>query len=362
MTSTVKSSSFLPLVGSPSVDAATDPQMAGAAQEEGFRAPLDDVQDRLDEAVPVVDDHATYEGATDEDRSYKLHRRFDRLGRLFGDDAFSRLMNLRVVVFGTGGVGSYAAEALARSAVGHIMLVDFDDVCVTNTNRQLQALKGNIGKPKAQLLRDRLRLINPQAQVEAQRIFYNAERSDELLTSPWRDGRYDYVLDCIDNVTAKLHLIATCKERGIRVVSSMGAAGKLDPTQIHIDDLADTQNCALARQVRKRLREKYDFPRDGQMGVTAVYSKENRQWPRALSYDKGLGFKCVCPNRSPEHGCDNRNLIDGTAVYVTGSFGFACASAVVNDATADLMAQAPKGLSKAEADSKKAAQTNANVS
>ncbi len=346
--------SFLPLVGSAVLPAgqanAGQDQDAEAALEEGFRAPLGDVESRLLEEMPKVDDDNTYRGTNEADQYYKLHRRFDRLGRLFGDDAFSRLMNLRVVVFGVGGVGSYAAEALARSAVGHIMLVDFDDVCVTNTNRQLQSLKGNIGQPKAQVLRDRLRLINPEAQVESQRIFYNAERSKELLTSPWRDGGYDYVIDCIDNVTAKLHLIATCRERGQRVITSMGAAGKMDPTQIRVSDLHNTQHCMLARRVRKHLRQQYDFPRDGEMGVTAVYSTEARQWPRALSYDKGEGFRCVCPNRSPEHGCDNRNLIDGTAVYVTGSFGFACASAVVNDATAEFREQTPRGMSRNEQD------------
>jgi ribosome-associated translation inhibitor RaiA len=141
-----------------------------------------------------------------EETPYRLHRRFDRLGRLYGDGAVTRLMNARVVIFGLGGVGGFAAEALARSAVGHLMLVDFDDVCVTNSNRQIQALKGTIGQSKAILLRDRLRLINPQATVEATQAFYNAERSEQLLTAPWGDGRYTFVVDCIDNLTAKGHL------------------------------------------------------------------------------------------------------------------------------------------------------------
>jgi tRNA A37 threonylcarbamoyladenosine dehydratase len=109
-----------------------------------------------------------------EENRYRLHRRFDRLGRLYGDSSVERLMNTRVIVFGVGGVGSFAAEALVRSAIGFITLVDFDDVCVTNANRQLQALKGNIGKPKVWVLRDRLQLINPQANVIAKRAFYNA--------------------------------------------------------------------------------------------------------------------------------------------------------------------------------------------
>src|SRR4051812_38342632 len=129
-------------------------------------------------ALPILDGGA-------EETSYRLHRRFDRLGRLYGDGAVERLMRARVLVVGLGGVGSFAAEALARSAVGHLMLVDFDDVCVTNTNRQLQALKGNIGHSKAVLLQERLRLVNPQARIEAQQLFYNPERSAALLASPW---------------------------------------------------------------------------------------------------------------------------------------------------------------------------------
>ena len=114
-----------------------------------------------------------------------------------------------MIVFGVGGVGSFAAEALMRSAIGHITIVDFDDVCVTNANRQIQALKGNIGKPKVWVLRDRLQLINPQANVVAKRAFYNAQRSDELLT-PGGATTYDFVIDCIDNMTAKAHLLNAC--------------------------------------------------------------------------------------------------------------------------------------------------------
>lgn len=268
---------------------------------------------------------------------YKLHRRFDRVGRLYGDDAIKSLLDARVVVFGVGGVGGFAAEALARSAIGHLSLVDFDDVCVTNTNRQLQALQGNIGKPKAMILEERLRKVNPQAKIDGIRAFYKAEQQDELLTPPW-PGRpkFDFVVDCIDNLTAKANLIATCKERGIPLVSSMGAAGKMDPTRIRIADLADTEVCRMAKDVRKILRTKYGFPQKGPMGVKAIFSDEPRAWPKELSYDEGKGFRCVCPNRSPEHGCDSRALIDGTAVFVTGAFGLAAASVVVNTLAAEL--------------------------
>jgi tRNA A37 threonylcarbamoyladenosine dehydratase len=207
---------------------------------------------------------------------YKLHRRFDRLGRLYGDDSVRTLHDARVVVFGLGGVGSFAAEALARSAIGHLMLVDFDDVCITNTNRQLQAMKGEVGKPKAHVLKERLARINPQADVQSIREFYKHTRSDELLAPPWGEGEYDFVVDCIDNITAKTHLIATCAKRGIPVVSSMGAAGKMDPTRVRTADIADTEVCRLAKDVRSILRKKHDFPAAGPFGVTAVFSDEPR--------------------------------------------------------------------------------------
>lgn len=309
---------------------------------------------------PVIVGGATTNVSQDQGETrYKLHRRFDRLGRLYGDGAVERLMNARVVVFGVGGVGSFAAEALARSAVGHLMLVDFDDICVTNSNRQLQALRGNIGKSKAVVLRDRLRLVNPQATIEAEQSFYNADRSERLLTSPWpraassasqsspdNDLNFDFVVDCIDNMTAKAHLLATCRQRGIPVISSMGAAGKLDPTRIAVTDLGLTKVCPMAKAMRDILREKHGFPAKGPMGITAVYSEEPRSWPKALTYDGGEGFRCVCPHKSDEHGCDNRNLIDGTAVFVTGAFGLMCASRVVNTLVGDLSRQAPAAPAK----------------
>lgn len=277
---------------------------------------------------------------------YKLHRRFDRLGRLLGDGAVHKLMQSRVVVFGVGGVGSFAAEALARSAIGHLLVVDFDDVCITNSNRQLQALAGNVGKPKTWILRDRLRLVNPQAEVEAKRAFYNAARADELLTAPevWGGGSWDFVIDAIDNLTAKAHLLAECRRRGILVVSCMGAAGKLDPTQIRIADLSEVTHCHLARELRSILRKKHGLPTEGPMGIQAVFSLEPRHWPRELTYDNGEGFSCVCPAgdedvkdiRDNLHGCDEKTLIDGTVAYVTGAFGLACSSVVVNTLTASI--------------------------
>lgn len=263
--------------------------------------------------------------------AYKLHRRFDRMARLTGDDGMAGLMDAFVIVFGLGGVGSFTAESLVRSGVGHLRIVDFDDVCVTNTNRQLHAMKGHIGKPKATLMAERLQRINPKARIEAVKQFYQAECSDALL-APDPDGRQpDFVVDAIDQFTAKCHLIATCHARGIPLVSSMGAAGRWDPTRIQTADLNKTKGCKMALNVRKILREKHDFPRGkGPWGIPAVFSEEPVQPPRELAYEAGTGFRCVCPQG--QNGlltCDRRARIDGSASFVTGTFGLVCASVVV---------------------------------
>lgn len=263
------------------------------------------------------------------DEDYKLHRRFDRIGRLVGDEGMSRLFGARVAVIGLGGVGSYAAEALVRSGIGCIDLVDFDLVCITNSNRQLQAMKGTIGKSKAEVLAERLAMVNPKAQVNAVQFFYNDRTSEKLLHPP--DQKLDFVVDAIDNVTAKCHLLATCRELGIPVVTSTGASGRFDPTAIRVTDLAKTTLDPLARDVRKILRSQYGFP-DGKkkFHIPAVYSTEAPAAPRELTYDNGEGFRCVCPGGSNGmHSCEKRSVIYGTAGFVTGTFGMVCASVVV---------------------------------
>ena len=155
----------------------------------------------------------------------RTHRRFDRAARLLGDEGLARLASSTATVIGLGGVGSFAAEALCRSGVGRLILVDFDRVCVTNTNRQLHAMKGTLGKHKVDVMAERLRAINPDAVVETRREFYSDKSADRLLTP-----EPDVVVDAIDNVSAKLHLIATCIRQRLRLVSSMGAAARLDPS------------------------------------------------------------------------------------------------------------------------------------
>ena len=169
-----------------------------------------------------------------------------------------------MAVFGLGGVGSFAVEALVRGGIGRLTLIDFDQVDITNCNRQLHAHEGTIGQPKALVMAERCRSINPRVQVEPLQAFYSQENSEELL-----QRGYDYVLDCIDHVTAKIHLIETCVAKQLPIISSMGAANKIDPTRILVADLADTNKCRLARIMRRELRR-----RGIHKGVKTVYSTE----------------------------------------------------------------------------------------
>ena len=236
-----------------------------------------------------------------------------------------RLQAARVLVFGLGGVGSFAVEGLVRSGVGHLTLVDFDVVCVTNTNRQLHATTSGVGKPKAELLAQRCRQINPDVSVEPVVEFYREEASERLLA-----GRWDYVVDAIDNIKAKLHLLNACVARGFPVVSSMGAAGRLDPARIRVEDLCETHMDPFAKDVRKLLKRKYAIDTNQPTGITAVYSIEPRRDPVPLAYDSAEGFECVCPHGENEfHSCEHRNQIDGSVAFVTSVFGMQMAGVVV---------------------------------
>ncbi len=262
----------------------------------------------------------------DKAKAFRLSRRFDRTGRLLGDAAMERLAQSRVVVFGLGGVGSYAVEGLVRSGVGSLTLVDFDDVCVTNTNRQLHATASTVGKPKAELLAQRCKQINPDARVEPIKEFYREDLAEQLLTTD-----YDYVVDAIDNVKAKLHLLHRCVTLGVPVVSSMGAAGRVDPTSIRVEDLCQTHMDPFAKDIRKLLRRKFGVDTDRPTGITAVYSIEPRRDPVALRYDEATdGFLCVCPQGDNDfHSCSHRNQIDGSVAFVTSVFGMNAAGVVV---------------------------------
>lgn len=263
----------------------------------------------------------------------RTHRRFDRAARLFTEPGLHRLMRSHVMVVGVGGVGSFAAEALARSGIGRLSLVDFDKVCVTNSNRQLHAMKGTVGRHKVDVMAERLRLVHPTSEIVAVKQFYNAESSESLLSpAP------DLVIDAIDNLTAKAHLIATCVRLGIRVVSCMGAAARLDPTQICVDDVSNTIKDPFARALRKILQREYrlDARKGNPLGVPAVFSMEEPIPPSAPSYDAETGFVCVCPGgKNGLNDCDRRARIDGSAAFVTGAFGLTLASVAVRTLLGD---------------------------
>ena len=276
-------------------------------------------------AVPLVALHRGANGSAQAESRYETHRRFDRMARLVGEPAIERLFRSHVMVIGLGGVGSFAAESLVRSGVGRVTLVDFDKVCVTNANRQLQALKGNIGRSKVEALAERLRLVNPQARIDPIIEFYSQATSDHLLSL-----EPTYVVDAIDNLTAKCHLLATCRERALPVVTSLGAAGRIDPGLIAVADLARTKFDPMGRVIRKILRQNYEFPKSGPFGIAAVYSTEPVREPEPVTYDGGQGFRCVCPGGSNDfHSCDKRRVIYGTTSFVTGAFGLFCASQAV---------------------------------
>jgi tRNA A37 threonylcarbamoyladenosine dehydratase len=236
--------------------------------------------------------------------------RFGGLARLYGAGGLQRLLQASVCVVGLGGVGSWAAESLARSAVGHITLVDLDDVCVSNVNRQLQALNGAIGRPKVEVMAERMHAIHPACQVRAIAAFFTETTAEEIL-----ETRFDFVLDAIDQAANKSLLIARCRQKEIPIVCVGGAGGRRNPAAIKVADLAQTSHDALLRQVRQKLREDHGFARDPKtpFGVPCVFSTEAAA--------------------APVEGCAGRVTCDngyGTASFVTGTFGLVAASCVVS--------------------------------
>ena len=249
-----------------------------------------------------------------------LHR-FSRTELLIGSSGLSTLANKHVMICGIGGVGSYAAEALGRAGVGMITLVDFDDICLTNVNRQIHALSSTVGQCKVEAMAARLRDINPAAEIRPVKEFFSAENAGRLLTP-----RPDYVLDAIDHFTAKASLITTCRQQGIPVISSMGAANKLDPTKIEVSDISATKNCRMARSMRKILKNSGITS-----GVQVVYSTElHRELDPASA--SACGTDCICPNQSEQtFRCEHRRVILGSISYIPSIFGLTMAGVVINE-------------------------------
>ena len=248
--------------------------------------------------------------------------RFSGFERLIGPDALARLAKARVLVVGLGGVGSWVVEALARSGVGALTLMDGDDVCVSNTNRQLHAVLDAVGKPKAAVMAARVKAINPACEVRVRAEFFH--RNDEA--KPF-DEPFDFVVDCVDGVMAKATLIGNCLARKIPVVCCGAAAGKLDPAQVQVADIARVHHDRLLMFVRKKLRKHYGLPGRGNkpMGLPCVFSPEPVIAAQgceagATEPDSPLGDAADGP------ACEGRL---GSAVFVTAVFGFHAASIVV---------------------------------
>jgi len=241
--------------------------------------------------------------------------RFGGIQRLYGRTGLKRLRAAHVVVIGVGGVGSWAVEALARSGIGRLTLIDADEVCVSNVNRQLPALDGEIGIAKVESLARRMRAINPEIAIEVKQDFFTPETADKMLSE-----KFDFVVDAIDTLANKALLISECRKRGMRVIASGGAGGRKDGTLVRVADLAQASHDPLLQKVRKKLRAEFGFPSDARLpfGIPAVYSPELPTAPE--SCEAGLRMDC--------------NSGYGAVTFVTGTFGFAAAGWVVNSIAA----------------------------
>ncbi len=250
-----------------------------------------------------------------------INERFRGLDRLYGVGSGLRLAQKHVCVIGVGGVGSWVVEAMARSAVGHLTLIDADDVCVSNTNRQLHALEGQYGRVKVEVMAERAKAINPDITVETFAEFLTPSNLERLL-----DRGYDLVVDCCDAFRVKVEMIAWCRRRKLPLIVSGSAGGRIDPTLVRVRDLSRTEHDAMLALIRKKLREEFRFPRGPKryFGVQAIYSLENVRYPQSDGSVCGLrpdasegGLKLDCGGGL------------GAATHVTATFAFVAVAAAI---------------------------------
>ena len=243
---------------------------------------------------------------------------FSRTELLFGKEAMDKLAGSKVAVFGIGGVGGYVCEALVRSGVGAFDLIDDDKVCLTNLNRQIIATRSTVGKYKTDVMRDRMLDINPNVEVEVHKCFFLPENADDF---PW--DSYDYVVDAVDTVTAKIALVMKCKEKNIPIISSMGAGNKLDGSQFKVADIYKTKVCPLAKVMRRELKKR------GIKKLKVVYSEEI---PTRPIEDMAISCRnnCICPPGA-EHKCTERRDIPGSVAFVPSVAGLIIAGEVAKD-------------------------------
>ncbi len=232
-----------------------------------------------------------------------MDSRFSRTERIFGAHGMEKLRNSCVAVFGVGGVGSYIAEGLARSGVGHIHLIDSDEVDITNLNRQLEALSDTVGQPKAEAMKQRILQINPECEVTVHDCFFLPENSADFDFT-----KYDYVADAVDTVTAKIELVVKAQREGTPIISSMGTGNKLAPALLEVEDIYKTSVCPLARVMRQELKKR------GVKHLKVVYSKEEP-------------IKVLASDEEDQH----RRSIPASAVFVPGTAGLIIASEIVKE-------------------------------
>lgn len=243
---------------------------------------------------------------------------FSRTELLLGKEAMDKLSDSRVAVFGIGGVGGYVCEALVRSGVGHFDLVDDDKVCLTNLNRQIVATRKTIGKYKADVMKERILDINPDAEVSTYKCFFLPENADEF---PFEE--YDYVVDAVDTVTAKIELVMKAQEKNVPIISCMGAGNKLDGSMFRVADIYKTKVCPLAKVMRRELKKR------GVKKLKVVYSEE---MPTRPIEDMAINCRtnCICPPGA-KHKCTERRDIPGSTAFVPSVAGLIIAGEVIKD-------------------------------
>jgi tRNA A37 threonylcarbamoyladenosine dehydratase len=241
---------------------------------------------------------------------------FSRAELLIGTEALEKLKNSKVAIFGIGGVGTFAVEALARTGLGSFVLIDDDSICLTNINRQLHATRKTVGKPKVEIMKERILSINPKAEVVCLQTFYTKENGAELLKDD-----YDYVIDAVDTVSAKIDLVIRCNEMGIPIISSMGAGNKMDPTRFQVADIYKTSMDPLAKVMRHELKKR------GIKGLKVVYSTETPLTPLLLESD--CRNNCICTNK--DRTCTQRRAIPGSISFVPSVVGLIIGGEVIKD-------------------------------
>ena len=243
---------------------------------------------------------------------------FSRIQLVFGEEAMKKLSSSRVAIFGVGGVGGYTAEALVRSGIGALDLIDDDRICLTNINRQIFATRSTVGQYKVDVARARILDVNPDCQVRIYKTFYMPDTKDEFDFT-----QYDYIVDAIDTVKGKLELVQNAQEAGTPIISSMGAGNKVEPTPFEVADLFDTSVCPLARVMR------YECRRRGIKRLKVVYSKEK---PIRPLEDMSISCRlhCICPPGTARK-CTQRRDIPGSVAFVPSVVGLIIAGEVIKD-------------------------------